>query len=165
MVSLSNTNINANAIVIILLGIIACSFPFITTMTVGMISGFAFFMISISLILFGISLFNMNKLAGIVNILLAFIAIFLSLSLIFNPDFVAGFISFISYFVGTLMIVSGLFYVFMGSDYAYFTYYGIITIILGISYIVLSAFAGTPVNLGIIVGIWLIISGIFDLFR
>lgn len=158
-------NINANAVVIIMLGIIACLFPVISTMSIGMISGFAFFMIAISLLLFGLSTFSVNKIVGIVNILLAFVAIFLSLSLLFNPDFVSGFVSFITYFVGFLMIVSGALYIVAGNEYSYFTYLGIATIILGVLYIILGVFIGDPVHLGLIVGIWLIMSGIFDCFR
>ncbi len=165
MVSMSNVNLNLNAVVIILLGIIACLFPMLSTMTIGMISGFAFFMISISLLLFGLSIFRHNLLFGLVHIILAFLAIFLSLSLIFNPQFVAGFIGFITYFVGLLMIVLGFFYAFVGKDASYFAYFGIATIILGILYIVLGLFVKNPIHLGLIVGIWLIISGIFDFLR
>lgn len=158
-------NINPNAIIIILLGIIACLFPVFSPMTSGMISGFAFFMIAISLLLFGLSIIGVNQIVGIVDIVLAFVAIFFSLSLIFNPQFVSSFVSFITYFVGLLMIISGLFYAYIGQDYFYFTYLGISTVILGILYIIFGIFTGNPIHLGIIVGIWLIISGIFDCFK
>lgn len=157
-------NFNINAIVIIILGIIACIFPVTSTMTIGMISGFSFFMIAISLLLFGLSLFKNNMIVGLANIVLAFIAIFFSLSLIFNPALVSGFISFIYYFVGLLMIVSGLFYIIVGRDTPYFMYFGIITIVLGVLYLILGAFVRNPTYLGLIVGIWLIMSGIFSCF-
>ena len=42
---------------------------------------------------------------------------------------------------------------------------GVLGIVLGIIYIILGAFAFNPVNLGILIGLWLIITGIFKMFE
>jgi len=40
---------------------------------------------------------------------------------------------------------------------------GILGIVLGIIYLILGVFAFSPVNLGFLIGIWLVITGIFKL--
>ncbi len=63
------------------------------------------------------------------------------------------------------MIIAGVFALASRNEFKNATWAGVLGIILGILYIILGTFAFDPIYLGILIGIWLVISGILALFE
>jgi uncharacterized membrane protein HdeD (DUF308 family) len=148
----------------IILGLIVIAFPFLTTVTVSIFAGLLVLMIAIWLFIVGISEFEINKTSSILNLILGVIAFILGLGLIVNPalfSFIAGITL---YLAGFFLIVTGIIALLDGMNRKY-AWAGVLGIVLGIIYIILGAFAFNPVNLGILIGLWLIITGIFKMFE
>ena len=148
----------------IILGLIVIAFPFLTTMTVSIFAGLLVLMIAIWLFIVGISEFGINKTSSILNLILGIIALIFGFGLIINPalfSFIAGLTL---YLAGFFLIVTGIIALMDGMTRKY-AWSGVLGIVLGIIYIILGAYAFNPVNLGILIGLWLIITGIFKMFE
>jgi uncharacterized membrane protein HdeD (DUF308 family) len=63
---------------------------------------------------------------------------------------------------GIFLIIAGLISLVDGM-HRKMAWAGILGIVLGIIYLILGVFAFSPVNLGFLIGIWLVITGIFKL--
>lgn len=164
MVSNVSLKFNPIALILIMLGIIAVAFPLASTMTVGVLTGVVLFFIALFLFLSASQTFAYNKIVSICSIILAIICIILGWAVIFNPMAMAGFASFITYIAGFIMIFNGISLMVLGSEFRHMTYMGILTLIFGILYIIIAFYMLNPLNLGLLIGIWLILTGIFELF-
>lgn len=148
----------------IILGLVVIAFPLLTTVTVSLFAGLLVLMIAIWLFIVGISEFEISKTSSILNLILGIIALIFGIGLIINPaifSFIAGLTL---YLAGFFLIVTGIIALLDGMTRKY-AWAGILGIILGIIYIILGAYAFNPVNLGILIGLWLIITGIFKMFE
>lgn len=162
-----NTRIRFNpaALILIILGIFAVAFPLTSTMTVGVITGFGFIMIALFLLISSSHTFAFNKGVSILSIILAILSIIAGLTIIINPAAMSGFASFITYFAGFVLIFNGISLIAAGTSFRHLLYMGILNLIIGILYIFLAYYMLNPLYLGLIIGIWLILTGILDLFR
>ena len=156
---------NPAALILILLGIIAVAFPLASTMTVGVITGFSFIMIALFLIISGANTFSYNKGLSILSIILAILSIILGWMIIFNPFAMSAYASFITYLAGFIMIFNGISLLAAGSNFRHLLYMGILNIIMGILFIILAFYVLNPLYLGLVIGIWLIMAGILELFK
>lgn len=148
----------------IILGLIVIAFPFLTTVTVSVFAGLLVLLIAIWLFIVGISEFGINKTSSILNLVLGVIAFIIGLGLIVNPvlfSFIAGLTL---YLAGLFLIITGIIALLDGMTRKY-AWAGVLGIVLGIIYIILGFYAFDPVNLGILIGLWLIITGIFKMFE
>ncbi len=156
-------NVFAGALAIIL-GLIVIAFPFLTAVTVSIFAGVVVLLIAIWLIIAGIMELEISRTMGALNVILGIIALIIAIGLIINPallSFIAGLTLSIA---GIFLILAGIIALVDGMHRKY-AWAGVLGIILGIIYLIVGAFAFNPVNLGFLIGIWLIITGIFRLFE
>ena len=147
----------------ILLGLIIIIFPVMGLIGVGSLIGLSVLLVSIYLLVLGVSIVDYNTSGAIIDLLLGMIFLFLSIGLIFNPTLL-GFLTEISlYFAGIMLIIVGLASLINNRASRYGFYIGISGIVLGVLYIIIGTYVANPIILGSLIGIWLIISGILNL--
>lgn len=151
-------------ILAIILGLIVIAFPFLTTVTVSIFAGLLVLMIAIWLFIVGISELGESRTSSILNLILGVIAFILGIGLIVNPELFSIIAGITLYLAGFFLIITGIIALLGGMERKY-AWSGVLGIVLGIIYIILGAFAFNPVNLGILIGLWLIITGIFKMFE
>lgn len=155
---------NPGALILILLGILAIAFPFVSTMTVGVITGFVFLLVAFFLVISGAGTFSYNKALGILSIILAIICFIFGWMIILDISVMSIFASFITYLAGFVMIFNGISLIALAGNFRPLTYMGIINILFGIAYIIIAFYLLNPIYLGIVIGIWLILAGILHLY-
>lgn len=151
-------------ILAIILGLIVIAFPFLGTAAISIFAGVVLLLIAIWLLILGISELEISRTTGAMNIILGIIALVIAIGLIINPallSFIAGLTISIA---GIFLIIAGLIALIDGM-HRKAAWAGILGIVLGIIYLIIGAFAFNPVNLGFLIGIWLVITGIFKLFE
>ena len=156
---------NPAALILILLGILAVAFPLASTMTVGVLTGFVFLLVAMFLFLSSAHTFAFNKAVSILSIILAILAIIAGWMVILNPLVMSSFASLLTYLAGIIMIINGISLLAVGLEFGHLTYVGIVNIIFGILYIIIAFYVLNPIYLGALIGIWLILEGILDLFK
>lgn len=149
----------------IILGIIVLAFPLAGLVAASVLTGFVVLMIAVWLLIVGGSQMEVSKTAGILNVILGIIVLIVGIGLIFNPAIFAFLAGFLLYLAGFFLIIAGIIALLSRDDFKNATWAGILGIILGILYIILGTFAFDPIYLGILIGIWLIISGVLALFE
>lgn len=147
----------------IILGIIIIAFPLVGVVAVGVIAGFAVLILAIWFLLAGIMEMESSKTVGILYVILGLIALMFAFGLIFNPALVSFISGLVLYLAGILMIIAGVISLLGGMDQKYRVWGGVLGIILGIIYIILGTYAFSPIYLGMLIGIWLVITGILGL--
>ena len=152
-----------NAIILIILGLIVLAFPLLGVIPFSVLTGIAVLFLGFGLLFMGIASMGESAIMGIVEIILGFLALILGLGFIFNPvlfSFVAALFVFIA---GIFLIIAGIVAIITKTTGSRWT--GLVALILGIIYIIVAAFIKNPLYLGIIIGLWLIITGIIMLFQ
>nr|WP_319373199.1 DUF308 domain-containing protein [uncultured Methanobacterium sp.] len=152
-------------ILAIILGLIVLAFPLAGLVAASVLTGFVVLMIAIWLLIVGGSQMEVSKSAGIMNVILGIIVLIVGIGLIFNPAIFAFLAGFLLYLAGIFLIIAGIIALVSRNDFKNATWVGILGIILGILYIILGTLAFDPIYLGVLIGIWLIISGIFALLE
>ena len=91
--------------------------------------------------------------------------LFLAISMIFNPLLISFLIAISVYLSGLLLILIGIIVIITARDNHYNFWTGIIGVLMGALYIVLATYIENPIILGSLIGIWLIIAGVFNLLN
>ena len=147
----------------ILLGMVIIIFPVLGVIGVSSLIGLSVLLVSIYLLLLGVSIIDYNTSGAIIDLILGLLLLFLSIGLIFNPTLL-GFLTEISlYFAGIMLIIVGLASLINNRSSRYGFYIGISGIILGVLYIIIGTYLANPIILGSLIGIWLVISGVLKL--
>lgn len=147
----------------ILLGLMIIIFPVMGVIGVSELIGLSILLISIYLLVVGVSIIDYNKSGAILDLILGMILLFLSISLIFNFA-ILGFLSEITlYLAGIMLIIVGVVSLLNNRQSRYGFYIGIAGVVLGLLYIVIGTYVRNPIVLGTLIGIWLVISGILRL--
>jgi uncharacterized membrane protein HdeD (DUF308 family) len=150
-------------ILAIILGFIIIVFPLIGVTTLSDLAGVAVIFIAIWLFVQCFKQIGSNLAAAIANLLLGVLAIFLGIVFLVNVA-TFEFLTFIAlYIVGFFMIISGITYLFSGKGMK-FIGIGILGIILGLIYMLLAMYVKNPLFLAAIIGAFLIIAGIMEIF-
>ena len=149
-------------ILAIILGLIVIAFPFLGAVTVSIFAGVVVLLIAIWLLILGVSELEISRTTGILNLILGIIALIVAIGLIINPALLSFIVGLTLSIAGIFMIIAGIISVVDGM-HRKIAWAGILGIVLGIIYLILGAFAFNPVNLGFLIGIWLVITGIFKL--
>lgn len=152
-----------SALVLIVLGLIIIAFPVLGIVPFSILTGLAVLFLGVGLIAAGITTLEENSAMGIVELTLGVLAIILGIGFIFNPSlfsFVAAVFVFIA---GLFLIISGI--VALSSRIGGSIWTGLIAIILGIIYLIVAIFIANPYYLGLLIGLWLLITGILMLFQ
>lgn len=146
----------------IVLGLIVLAFPLLGLIPLSIITGFIVTILGTGLLLGGIAQLRESAGIGILGIILGIIAIILGFGFMFSPSLFSWVAGFIIWIVGLFLIIEGIIGVFLNAGG--FKWKGVISIIVGIIYIIIGNFIKDPVILGILIGLWLLISGIIMLF-
>lgn len=147
----------------ILLGLVIIIFPVMGVIGVSSLIGLSVLLISIYLLVVGVSIIDYNTSGAIIDLVLGLLLLFLSIGLIFNPALL-GFLTELSlYFAGIMLIIVGLASLINNRTSRYGFYIGIAGIILGVLYIIIGTYLANPIILGSLIGIWLVISGVLKL--
>ena len=148
----------------IILGILIMVFPVVGVVAASFVAGFAVIMLAIWFLIAGVSELQVSRLVGVLLVILGIIALIIGFGIVFNPAIFAFLTGIILYLAGILMILAGVIALLDGLDVKYRVWGGVLGIVLGIIYIVLGTFAFHPIYLGFLIGIWLILNGIFSIF-
>lgn len=145
----------------ILLGVIVIVFPLISVFTVNAIAGIGIIFIGIWILLK--SLKNESIAAGVAGLIVAVFAIMMGI--VFIGDIKAfEFFSFIAlYIVGFFVALAGLESLISGKGLKG-KGVGVLGILIGILLVVLGTFAANPLVLAALIGAFLIIAGLIEIF-
>jgi len=149
----------------IILGLIVLAFPLAGLVAASVLTGFVVLMIAIWLLIVGGSQMEVSKTAGILNLILGIIVLVVGIGLIFSPTLFAFLTGFLLYLAGFFLIIAGIIALVSRNEYKNATWTGILGIVLGVLYIILGTLALDPMYLGILIGLWLILSGVLALFE
>lgn len=144
----------------ILLGLIIIAFPIMGVIGVSSLIGLSVLLMSIYLLVVGVSIMDYNTSGAILDLILGMILLLLSIGLIFNPSLL-GFLTEITlYLAGIMLIIVGLAALINNRNSRYGFYIGIAGVVLGLLYIIIGTYIENPIVLGTLIGMWLVISGI-----
>jgi uncharacterized membrane protein HdeD (DUF308 family) len=151
------------SILAMILGLIIIIFPIMGIIGVSDLIGLSILLISIYLLVVGVSIIDYNKSGAIIDLVLGLVLLFLSICLIFNAG-LFGFLAQITlYLAGITLIVVGVVSLINNRQSRYGFYIGIAGVVLGLLYIVIGTYVANPIILGTLIGAWLVISGILKL--
>jgi membrane protein HdeD len=147
----------------ILLGLIVIIFPLISVATLSILSGIGIIFLGIWLLFQGYKNWGKNLAAGIASLILAFFAF--AIGIVFIGDIPAlSFVTFLAlYIVGFFLIITGLTALFSEKGVKA-KGIGILGVIFGLLFMIMGIYVGNPFFLAIILGAFLIIVGIMEIF-
>ncbi|BDZ67103.1 DUF308 domain-containing protein [Methanobacterium ferruginis] len=151
------------AIVLIILGLIVLAFPLLGLIPIAILTGLGVAFMGIGLILAGFSDREVSSGLGLLEIVLGIIALVLGLGFILNP-------SLFSFVAGLLVALAGLFLIIIGIV-GVFTktggsrWNGVVAIIIGLIYLIFGYIIKDPFWLGVLIGLWLLLTGIIMFFQ
>ncbi|MDP1553193.1 MAG: DUF308 domain-containing protein [Methanobacteriaceae archaeon] len=151
------------ALILILIGMIVLAFPIIGLFPFSLITGLIISIVGVGLLLGGIVEIGESFGLGISGIILGIIALILGIGFIINPalfSFVASLLVFIAGFILLgigIVTITGKF----GEDKSS----GVVSLILGIIYLIIATLVSDPAILGTLIGLWILITGFLILFQ
>lgn len=150
-------------ILAILLGIIVIIFPLVSVATLSVLAGLGIIFLGFWLIYQGYKAWSKNLAAGITSLILAFFAIAFGIVFLGNIE-ALSFVTFLAvYIVGFFLIVTGLTSLFTDSGLKA-KGIGILGVIFGILFMILGIYLANPLFLAVILGAFLIIAGVMEIF-
>ncbi len=150
-------------IALVILGLIVLLFPLLGVIPLAVLTGVAVLFLGIGLLLTGINVMAESAAMGLIELILGILALILGIGFIFNPglfSFVAAVFVFIG---GIFLIIAGIADVASKAGGSRWT--GLISLILGIIYVIVAVLVANPFYLGILIGAWLLITGIILLIQ
>ncbi|MCL2687232.1 MAG: DUF308 domain-containing protein [Methanobrevibacter sp.] len=147
----------------IILGAIIIIFPMLGIIGTQFIIGSAVLLMGVFLLIIGISEIDYSPTRSVITIFIGIVVLILGLILLFNPSIFAFLAALTIYLAGILLIVVGLVTLIGNKESSIAFWSGVIGIVLGVIYIVLGTYAQDPLVLGTLIGIWLVLTGIFRL--
>lgn len=148
------------ALLLIILGLIVIAVPVLGILPVAILTGFLVLVLGLGLLLGGISEISESLGLGLIEVILGIIALILGIGFIVNPALFAAVAGFLIYIIGLFLIIVGIIGVITKADNSRWN--GVVAIIIGL----LLVFIGNnPIYLGVLIGLWLLITGIMMLFQ
>lgn len=151
------------ALIFIILGLIVIAFPPLGVIPLALITGLSVLFLGIGLLVAGYVDREISTTMSILEIVFGIIALILGIGFIVSPGFFTAFLALIIDLIGLLLIISGI--VAIISKTGGTRWYGVVPLILGIIYIIIGNIVKNEMYLGILIGLWLLISGILMLFE
>ena len=146
------------ALVLIILGLMVLVFPMLGLVAASVIYGFLILLLGIGLVVAGLWEMGESAGLGIVELLLGIIAVVLGIACIFNPDLFSWIVGFLAWIIGLLLIIAGIVGVVLKSGGSRWN--GVVGIVIGLLFMAFGQFLANPVILGILIGLWLLITGV-----
>jgi len=150
-------------ILAIILGLMVIAFPLISVFTFSVLAGLGILILGIWFLVQCFHVWESSKGVSIAYLILGIIAIIAGIGLVGNILALSFLASFILYLAGFFLLISGILTLFTGEGGSA-KGVGAFGIVLGILYIILGLYAWDPFYLALLIGLWLIISGIFHMF-
>ncbi len=148
------------ALFAIILGIITIAFPLAIVMAASIITGLVFIFVGFWFSVSAYYLWKFNKTAATINGLLGLFSLLAGADLLFDANLFAFIAGFYLYAGGIFLIIAGISNFFMTKQKKYATWMTLLSILLGIAYIVLGIYSIDPRYLGTLMGIWILLDGI-----
>jgi membrane protein HdeD len=152
-----------SALILIVLGLIIIAFPVLGIVPFSVLTGLAVLFLGVGLITAGLTTLDENMAMGIVELTLGVLAIILGIGFIFNPSLFSIVAAVFVFIAGLFLIISGI--VAISTRVGGNIWTGLIAIILGIVYLIVAIYIANPLYLGLLIGLWLLITGILMLFQ
>ena len=152
-----------SALILIVLGLIIIAFPVLGIVPFSVLTGLAVLFLGVGLITAGLTTLDENRAMGIVELTLGVLAIILGIGFIFNPSLFSIVAAVFVFIAGLFLIISGI--VAISTRVGGNIWTGLIAIILGIVYLIVATYIANPLYLGLLIGLWLLITGILMLFQ
>lgn len=152
-----------SGLILIILGLIVIAFPLLGVIPFSLLLGFSVLFLGIGFLIAGVIEIGASAVMGIIEIILGIIAIILGLGIIVNPALFAFLVALMIYIAGIFLIIVGIMAIFAkagGNRWA-----GTVPIIIGLIYIIIGSVLANPFYLGVLIGLWLLITGILLLFQ
>ena len=150
-------------LILIVLGLIIIAFPILGVIPFGVLTGLAVLFLGVGLLAAGITSMGQSTALGVVELTLGVLAIILGLGFIFYPALFSVVAAVFVFIAGLFLIISGI--VALATRVGGNIWTGVIALILGIIYIIVAVYVANPLYLGILIGIWLLITGILTLLQ
>jgi membrane protein HdeD len=147
----------------ILLGILIIAFPLFSVFTLSVLTGLGLIFIGFWLIAMAFGTWSSSKGMSIAALILGIIGIVIGIGLFGSIMAFSIFVSLAIYLVGFFLVLAGIFALLSGMGPSG-RWGGLLGIIMGIIYIIVGFYALNPLYLAALIGIFLIISGIFQIF-
>lgn len=153
-------NTKALGIIGIILGLLIIIFPFLNLFLISIVVGISILFLGIWLVITGIGALDFSKLTGILSIILGIIALIIGICITGNIFELSAFAGVLLWISGVILVITGLVRVF-----SFETTFGKVSsglmIVLGIIYIILGIIVKDPLYLALLLGISLIVDGVF----
>jgi uncharacterized membrane protein HdeD (DUF308 family) len=147
-------------ILAIILGLLVMAFPLISVFLASDIVGIGLIFIGVWLLAQSFEIWSSSKGVSIAALILGILGIIVGIGLFGKILAFSILIGLIIYIGGLFLIISGIISLISGQGNAG-RWGGILGIILGILYIIVGLYALNPFYLALLIGIWLILTGIF----
>jgi len=154
-------HIKESGLILIILGLIVLAFPVLGVIPFSLITGIIVSLLGIGLMIAGF--LTDETTVRILAITIGIIALILGMGFIVSP----GLFSFVA---ALFVFIAGLFLIVMGiatltGKFGGDNRSGIVSLILGLIYLLIATFISDPAVLGTLVGLWLLITGFLMLFQ
>lgn len=147
-------------ILAILLGLVVMAFPLLSVFVVADIVAIGIIFIGVWLLAQSIVTWSTNKGVSIAALILGILGIVVGIGLFGKVIAFSILIGMIIYIGGLLLILSGILSLLSGKGSGG-RWGGVLGIVLGILYIIIGLYALNPFYLAVLIGIWLILTGLF----
>lgn len=147
-------------ILAILLGLVVMAFPLLSVFVVADIVAIGIIFIGVWLLAQSVETWSANKGISIAALILGILGIVVGIGLFGKVLAFSILIGIIIYIGGLLLILSGILSLLSGKGSGG-RWGGVLGIVLGILYIIIGLYALNPFYLAVLIGIWLILTGLF----
>ncbi len=147
----------------ILLGLVVIAFPLISVFVLSSIAGIGLIFVGVWLLAQSFQVWSTNKGVSILALILGVLGIFVGIGLFGKILAFSILVGLIIYIGGLFLIISGIISLISGQGNAG-RWGGVLGIIMGILYIIVGLYAFNPLYLALLIGLWLILTGIFHIF-
>lgn len=152
----------STGILLIILVLIVLALPLAGLIAVSWLTGFALALLGIGLLIFGYGDTKESTALGVIEIILGIIAIIFGIGFIVSPALFAFIAGFLIYLAGIFLVIVGLIAIFAAAGARW---NGVVTLIIGLIYLILGYFVSDPFYLGVLIGLWLLIVGIMNVLQ
>lgn len=152
-----------SGLILIVLGLVIIAFPLLGVIPFSVLTGLAVLFLGVGLITAGITTLGESRVMGIVELTLGVLAIIMGIGFVFYPSLFSVVAAVFVFIAGLFLIISGI--VALATRVGGNIWTGLIAIILGIIYLIVAIYVANPLYLGILIGLWLLITGILMLVQ